>query len=163
MDGFLVLALRFIGLLGLWLLLSGRFDLLHVSLGVISAAVVAVEAKTDVLPHDKIPLLLFLRRGFRLVVYLFWLALEILKANFYVLTLVFSSRMKSVINPSIVKFSTSLEGEFARYVFATSITLTPGTVTVRIIGDELVVHAISDKAAEGLTDVMQKKIAWVFE
>lgn len=154
---------RFLSLLALWLLLSGRFDLLHVGLGVVSAAVVALAAHSEVLADEKPSLRVVFQRAYRLLWYSAWLVLEIVKANVYVLSLAFSQRVTDVINPRIFTFKTTLDLDFAKYLFATSITLTPGTVTIRIIGDEVVIHAISDKAAVGLPTVMQEKLEWVFE
>jgi multicomponent Na+:H+ antiporter subunit E len=71
-------------------------------------------------------------------------------------------------DPHIFTFRTSLESEFARFVFANSITLTPGTVTIRIYKDIFFIHAISKKAAGDLAEKttmseMEKRVAWVFE
>ena len=63
---------------------------------------------------------------------------------------------------------TSLKGDFAKFVLANSITLTPGTVTIRIYKDNFIIHAISKKAAgdlEGTKSMseMERRVAWVFE
>jgi multicomponent Na+:H+ antiporter subunit E len=63
----------------------------------------------------------------------------------------------------MVRFRTSLQSEFARYVFANSITLTPGTVTLSVDGDKFVVHAISKKVADELPGEMEKRVAKIFD
>ena len=65
--------------------------------------------------------------------------------------------------PQMVRFRTSLRSEFARYVFANSITLTPGTVTLSVEGDKFVVHAISQKVADELPGEMEKRLAKIFD
>ena len=46
------------------------------------------------------------------------------------------------IRPGIVKIKTTLRSEFAKTLLANSITMTPGTITVDIIGDEMYIHWI---------------------
>ena len=68
--------------------------------------------------------------------------------------------------PQIVCFKTVLRTDFARFVLANSITLTPGTVTVRIQDDTFYVHAITVHAAGDLAPgpgAMERWVAWVFE
>ena len=65
----------------------------------------------------------------RFLLYLPWLAYQILASNIYVAYLVLHPRMP--IDPSLVEFETSLQSERALVLLAQSITLTPGTVTVR--------------------------------
>jgi len=47
------------------------------------------------------------------------------------------------IRPGIVKVRTSLKSDMAKTFLANSITLTPGTLTVDIIGDHLYIHWIN--------------------
>ena len=150
----------FLILSGFWVLLSGKFDAFHLSLGFICCLLVSY------LSHD----LLFDRakRGrncsipVRFFFYLPWLILEIVRANFHVARLALSPRLKEEIDPKIVTFKTRLKSELARVTLANSITLTPGTITVKVLGDEFHVHAISRKTAEGLPGGMEKRIAKVF-
>ncbi|MBR0069480.1 MAG: Na+/H+ antiporter subunit E, partial [Synergistaceae bacterium] len=58
------------------------------------------------------------------------------------------------VEPCIVKFNTKLKTEPARIALANSITLTPGTITVSLEGDELLVHALSREMADGLEGSM---------
>jgi multicomponent Na+:H+ antiporter subunit E len=51
------------------------------------------------------------------------------------------------INPALVKVKTRCESDLAKTVFANSITLTPGTVTVEVEGDKLLVHALFEESA----------------
>ena len=67
------------------------------------------------------------------------------------------------VEPSIVKFHTRLKSDFALFLLANSITLTPGTITVKVLGDEFYIHSISKASAKGLDGRMEEFIAWIFE
>jgi len=76
------------------------------------------------------------------------LIVEIIKANIAVMRLVFTDR--DVVVPKLASFKTKLSNPAARVVFADSITLTPGTITVHIQGDEFLVHCLDESMEEGL-------------
>jgi len=54
--------------------------------------------------------------------------------------------------PQLVRFSSGLREERHRVVLADSITLTPGTITCQLAGDDFVVHCLDKSLAEGLSD-----------
>ncbi len=64
--------------------------------------------------------------------------------------LLFSERNE--IEPVLVHFRTTLRTRAARVLLANSITLTPGTITVSLEGDELSVHCLDKSLAQGLAD-----------
>ena len=71
--------------------------------------------------------------------------------------------MHELLAPRMVEFETKLEKELSKFGLANSITLTPGTVTVRVEGNRFLVHALSDKAARNLPGAMERRIANIFE
>ncbi len=159
----------FILLYALWLLLSGKFDLFHLSLGALSCALVArLSADLLFLDKDKGLGKRLIEAG-RFFSYFTWLLWQIVIANFHVIGLALSGRrMRSELAPHIFSFKTILRDDFSRFVLANSITLTPGTVTIRIHGDTIFVHAISKEAAGELADhesisEMERRVAMVFE
>ncbi len=79
-------------------------------------------------------------RYFWFLVYLGIFIWECIKANFDVAYRVLHPAMP--IKPGIVKVKTTLKSDFARTLLANSITMTPGTITVDIIGDEFYIHWI---------------------
>ncbi|MBQ7169514.1 MAG: Na+/H+ antiporter subunit E [Synergistaceae bacterium] len=83
-----------------------------------------------------------------IVLYVIVLLVEIVRANFSITRLVLSPRIE--VEPCLVKFRTPLKTEAARVALANSITLTPGTITVSLDGDNLLVHALNRKLADGL-------------
>ncbi len=76
------------------------------------------------------------------------LLIEIIRANFSIIKLVLAPQIE--VEPCLVKFKTPLRTEAARVALANSITLTPGTITVSLEGDELLVHALNRDFAQGL-------------
>ena len=75
---------------------------------------------------------------------------EIIKANLAVCYLILTRR--EVTEPVLVKVHTNLKTETARVILANSITLTPGTITVSLAGQELLVHCLDKSLAEGMED-----------
>lgn len=161
--------LTFIILFVAWVLLSGKFDLFHLSMGGISCLLVSLLSQDLLFTERQKGLGPRLAEAVRFVPYCFWLLYQIVLANFHVIGLAISPRLRErELDPYIFTFKTKLTSEFARFVLANSITLTPGTVTVRIQDDVFYVHAISRKAAGDFVEAetmseMERRVAWVFE
>lgn len=150
-------------LFGLWCVLSGQFDAFHLGLGALACLMITAFSKRLLFQDEKISLTSRMAEGWRFIFYLFWLLKEIVLANLHVLYLACHPRMQEVVDPKIIRFTTLLKKDFSRFVFANSITITPGTVTVQVNGNEFVVHAISHKMASGLPGEMEERIQRVFE
>ena len=91
--------------------------------------------------------LLIQRSGYFLL-YLGNLLIEIVRANVSVCHVVLSDRDE--IHPVMVSFHTTLKSGLARVILTNSITLTPGTITVSLQGDEVIVHCLDRSLAEGM-------------
>jgi len=129
----------------LWLLLSGFFKTLLISLGLASViAVVWIAHRMDVIDHEGHPIHLTLRA----LLYWPWLIVEIIKANIDVARAIVRRRMP--VNPSVIEVKATQETELGQVIYANSITLTPGTVTIDIDKDIMIVHALTRNAAEAL-------------
>jgi multicomponent Na+:H+ antiporter subunit E len=148
----------FVSLFVFWLVFSGHFDALHISLGLICSATVATLSYDLLLPEP-----LSSSAGiiaWRFLLYTPWLLWEIIVANFHVLYLVLQP---SHLRPQTVRFKTGLKSDFAKVTLANSITLTPGTITMNVDNDEFYIHAISDKAALGVIESdMEQRVGYVF-
>jgi multicomponent Na+:H+ antiporter subunit E len=152
----------FIILFGFWILLSGRFDLFHLSLGIISCALVSFLSRdllfTGKINRNHISQLL------RLLKYLPWLFYQIVLANLYVAYLALHPKSAQKIDPHIVRFKGKLKTDMAVTTFANSITLTPGTITLLVKDDFFYVHAISKKVADDLlTGEMEDRVAEIYQ
>ena len=150
----------FLIMFGFWIMLSGKFDLFHLALGVLSSALVSfLSADLLMFKEGKNRLV----TGVRFLMYLPWLLYQIVLSTLHVTFLALHPRMKDQIDPTIVTFKTKLKTNIAKVALANSITLTPGTITVRIEDQVFYVHAISRKAAAGLPGEMEDRLARVFE
>lgn len=145
----------------LWMIWSGVFDAWHLSLGVISCALVTY------MSHD----LLFQREKFqkkditetiRFIKYIPWLIYQIILANIHVAKVVLHPKMNDLIDPHIIKFKTKLKRDMSLVTFANSITLTPGTITILIREGEFFVHALDMKVAGDLPGEMEERVAHIF-
>ena len=129
-----------------WLLMSGIMEPFLLVLGVLScAAVVAIAMRMDVVDHEAVPVHLTAALTF----YWPWLVWEIAKANIDVTRRVLFPAVG--ISPTMLRFKASQKTDLGRVIFANSITLTPGTITIDIEEDgHFRVHAISREGVVGL-------------
>ncbi len=94
----------------------------------------------------------------------FW---EMLKANFDVAYRVVHPKMP--IKPGIVQIKTNLKSDVAKLILGNSITLTPGTLTIEIVKDNLLIHWINvktediDKATEIIGKRFEKYLKVIFK
>lgn len=150
----------FIIMFGFWMVLSGKFDPFHLSLGVLSSLIVSM-LSAGLLFEDPGKNGRF-KEALRFARYTGWLLYQIVLANLYVAFLALHPRMKEMLDPTIVTFKSKLKSNLSRVAMANSITLTPGTITVRMEGDVFYVHSLNRKTAEGLPGEMEARIAKVF-
>ncbi|MFQ5442463.1 MAG: Na+/H+ antiporter subunit E [Thermodesulfobacteriota bacterium] len=142
-----------------WILLSGHFTFILLLSGVVSSLLVAYWSH-DLL-FGKVNLSWSASMVFRLIVYIPWLLWQIILANFDLVYRTLHPGMP--INPRLIEFDTSLDTDAGVAILANSITLTPGTVTIKAGGDgKFLVHAIADAPAESLLEGdMQRRVEWV--
>lgn len=155
--------LCFVVLFAVWIVLSGAFDLFHLGLGVLSAGAVTFLSSDLLMADRKRRLWSRIIEAYRFMGYLCWLLVQIVLANLHLLRLALTPAGIREVEPEVVRFKCGLKSEFARYILANSITLTPGTVTIRVDGDEFWVHAISKVSARSLSGEIETRIARVFE
>ena len=80
---------------------------------------------------------------FKLPIYFIWLLIEVIKANIVVCKIILSPKIK--VNQNMIDVSLEPNTEVGQVMFANSITLTPGTVTVDTGSKSLVVHSLDLK------------------
>ena len=141
MGRFLILVLA---LAALWLLLSGYFDKpLLLGFGAASsvfAAWLAMRAK--VLDDDS--LLGGVFPG--IIGYMLWLTGEVGKANLIVIRQALAIEPK--LSPTMFTVSNPPRTALGKVIFANSITLTPGTVTVVMNEEDILVHSLTEELAD---------------
>ncbi len=151
-------ALTFLICFATWIILSGKFDIFHLSLGIISCTIVARLSDTILISWRGLANLPRQWLGF--ILYIPWLLYQIFLANLHVLYLSFHPRMLDLIDPKIIRFKSRLKKPMSLFIFANSITLTPGTITVFVsITGEYAVHAIDEASGLALPGEMEERVA----
>ncbi|PTN37295.1 hypothetical protein C6366_06515 [Desulfonatronum sp. SC1] len=157
------LILQILLLSAIWLILSGRTDVIYLFWGAISVAfVIWLSGRLNSIPLAKdepcgstriiIP---------RLIVYLFWLVWQIIKSGVYVAYVVLHPKMP--IEPMIVRFTSKQPNVLARVILGNSITLTPGTLTLDIDDNLFTVHALTRDTEEDLVSGdMEARVARLY-
>ncbi|MEQ1782057.1 MAG: Na+/H+ antiporter subunit E [Hyphomonadaceae bacterium] len=144
-----------LALAAFWFALSGQTSPFFIGLGVVSVLLTLwLAARLRIMGRDASPY----HRLPQMLVYLPWLIVEVVKANVAVIARVLGPR--HTIDPAVVRMRTSARTDLGRALFANSITLTPGTVTIGVEGDKVMVHAlVRDKASVASFEPMDRRVA----
>lgn len=151
----------FLTMLAFWVLLSGMFDAFHFTLGVISCLLVTLFSHELLFYGDRKSS--WVKGTLGVVLYFPWLFWQIVLANLQVAYIVLHPRMHDLIDPRLIRFKTFLKRPISKVTFAQSITLTPGTITVNIHGDEFTVYALTCSAADSLPGEMERRVGRALE
>ncbi len=128
-----------------WLVLSGHYTIITVPAGILSVlGVVALSRRMGVADEEGHPIHLLPRA----ITYWPWLALEIAKSTWDVTKIILHPKLP--ITPTLIRLKASQRSAVGIATYANSITLTPGTITARVSGNEFLVHAITRSGAEDL-------------
>jgi multicomponent Na+:H+ antiporter subunit E len=144
-------------LYGFWLLLSGHYTPLLLTLGALSCAlVVYIARRMDVVDEEGLPLHI----GARFIVYLPWILKEAFLANIALARIVLDPKLP--IDPKLGRYPLPLRTDLGRVIYGNSVTLTPGTVTTAIEGDTIEVHVLTGKGfGTDADDPMIRRVTWV--
>mgnify|MGYP005677024259 FL=1 len=147
--------LLFVILFILWLLMSGHYSILLISLGITSCAFcVYVAKRANIIDNEGLPLFFFPR----ILNYLLWLFKEIFNSNIATAKVIITDK----IDPEIFTIKVSQNSDVGKATYANSITLTPGTVTTQIDKNTFEVHALnSDFGDDVRNGEMDKKVSWL--
>lgn len=159
--------LQFVILFAFWLILSGHYDAVHISIGAVAAGLVTLLTNDlfhFALSHGErveVRSRLVLLQLWRFVAYLPWLLSRIVMANVQVAYLVLHPKMP--IDPGLLVFRTRMKKSIAQVTLANSITLTPGTITTSLENGRYIIHTLQRPLAGELEDAtMQNKVATVY-
>jgi len=133
-------------LAGIWLLLSGHYTPLILAFGAGSVLLVVwLARRMDVIDHEGHPVHL----TWQAPLYWLWLGWQIVISNLAVARIIVSPRM--AIDPKMIEVDAPQANDLGRVTYANAITLTPGTVSVRMLpSGRILVHALTTAAAEDL-------------
>jgi len=134
-----------------WFVLSGHTELLLILLGIASSILtVFLSHRMNIIDQESYPFHL----GRRLFRYYIFLAKEILIANIDVVKRIL--KPGSTISPQVFEIPAEQKSDLGKVIYANSITLTPGTVTLELTGNKVKVHSLSK---EGAMDLQTGRIA----
>ena len=138
-----------------WLLWSGLYKPLLLALGVFSCAlVVYVAVRMRLFSYE----IVTPRMGWRILGFWAWLAREIARSSLQVSRAVLSPRLP--ISPTVVELDANSRHPVDLAILGNSITLTPGTLTLRIRDGKLIVHALNREGADDiLGGEMNRRVA----
>lgn len=135
----------FIVLAALWLLNSGLYNGLLLSLGLVSIWFsIWLSLRMGIIDDESQPLHL----SRKLPGYYLWLAKKIIQSNIDVLLLIW--RGPGAISPCVATLPCEQRSEISKVIYANSITLTPGTVAMDLGDDTVLVHSLTTAAIEEL-------------
>ncbi len=131
-------------LLGLWLLLSTHFEPLMIAFGVVSVIVsLFVSKRLGVIDKTGYPFLFILK----ILKYNLWLMYQICLSNIDVSMRILGFKP---IQSRLIRIPFTYTDDLSKVIYANSITLTPGSASILIEDNELIVHTVSDESAEDL-------------
>jgi multicomponent Na+:H+ antiporter subunit E len=146
---------KFAAFFVIWLVLCGSSRLIDLALGVVVALVVAWLNPVD--PASAFRNL----RWLSILGYLPWLFVRILSSGIHVSRLILDPSLP--IAPKLIHYRTELLSDGEIVLLGNSVTLTPGTITVEVNSNELIVHTIDDAASQDLIERrFEQKITHVF-
>lgn len=135
--------------LAAWIIFNGALTLEILIFGIVIAALVFV-FMCKFMDYSLKKELYVYKKSISFLAYCFILIREIVKANLAIIPRILT--VEEEMEPIIVKFRTKLKTDFTRMLLANSITLTPGTITIELEGDEYTIHCLDTSLAEGLED-----------
>lgn len=148
-----------------WVLLTGSLDPQELGTGLAVSILVAILSRGEPFSASTLGFLHPKRLAYALF-YIPYLFIAIVRSNIDVAWRVISPTLP--IHPGIVKVKTRLKNPLGRLFLTSSITLTPGTLTVDILGDDLYIHWIDvrsqdiDAATQEIVSGFEKYLEVIF-
>ncbi len=128
-----------------WFMLSGHTETLLIVFGILSTLLsIYLSHRMNIIDHESYPFHL----SVRLLRYYVYLGKEIIVANIDVFKRILKPGQS--ISPNIITLPVGKRNDLSKVIYANSITLTPGTVTLDLSADEMKIHALSKEGAEDL-------------
>ena len=126
-------------MVALWLMLSGIYKPMLIGFGIVSVALVMVIVRRmDQVDGDHVRISI---KPIQFFFYVLWLFKEIAKSNWRVTKIVLARTMP--IRQNLFEVPYSQTSDLGQVIFANSITLTPGTLTIETETGDFLIHALS--------------------
>ncbi len=136
-------AITALTLAGTWVLWSWHFEPLIIAVGVISILLTTtLVSRLHVLDAEGMPFEI----NFRLLAFLPWLVWQVILANIQVARIILKPKMG--LRPHLIRVPAPQRTALGRVMFANTITITPGTISLDVRDDVILVHALTDDMAD---------------
>lgn len=137
-----------------WILLSGYFEPLLLGLGLASVVLtIFLVKRMNIIDHESYPLHL----SSQFPAFLGYIFRAILNANIDVIKRIMTLGGKSI-SPQLIEIPVPQKTDLGRVIYANAITLIPGTVSVELTKDKVIVHALTKEAADNLSTGSMAKV-----
>ena len=136
-----------------WSVLSENIKGQTLSIGIVISLLVVILNKELIFSNRQLN---FRKNFVRWISYAILLIKEILVSNFNVAKIVLSPQI--VISPEVVTIKTKIKSDFHKTIFANSITLTPGTLTISMDKDKVIIHCLKEEFKRGVNNSDFEKI-----
>ncbi|MCB2288327.1 Na+/H+ antiporter subunit E [Clostridium sp. CS001] len=136
-----------------WIVLSENVKAQTLCIGIIISLLVTILNKSSMCKNRQLN---FRKNILNWMFYIIMLIKEVLVSNLNVAKIVLNREIS--IAPQIVTIKTKIKSDFHKTIFANTITLTPGTLTISVDGDRIAVHCLNGEFAMGLTNSDFEKI-----
>lgn len=120
----------------IWLIFTASIEPFSLLAGAVGSVLVGSLTYDEFIASHEASLNSFMPKPLMLILYLFLLLYTLYASSFVLLGAVFHNR----INPRIIHFRTRIKSDLGRMVLSNSITFTPGTITIDLNDDHLIVH-----------------------
>jgi multicomponent Na+:H+ antiporter subunit E len=140
----------FVSLMAFYVVLSGQVTSGFLMTGgaVCCAAITMFCRRLGIVDDEGIPY----RFWWQTILYAPYLIKEVVKSNIDAMKIVWRPGPLKIA-PQMVKVPHSCKTSYALVAYANSITMTPGTVTMEVGDDELLVHCLTKEFADGVCDI----------
>ncbi len=129
-----------------WLALSGHYTALMLCLGTICCIWVGmISRRMDIVDLEGHQIRLV---SLRIIPYYIWLTKEIIVSSVIVVRMILSPKIK--LNPVVERLPAEGMSDMEKVIYANSITLTPGTLTLEVADSWLEVHTIRSDLLDSL-------------
>ena len=143
----------------IYLVIAGTFNIQEIIVGLILSLIIGL-LFVKIIPFE----IKYLNpvRLFWFIVYIPFFIWEMIKANFQIAAIVINPALP--IKPGIVEGETSLKSPLGRLMLTSSITLTPGTLSVDIDDEEVSIHCVVvNESADEIIAKFEKYIKRITE
>ena len=147
----------FISLMAVWLLWSGHYTADLIVYGALSCLlIVIIASRMGIADAEGHPIGMLLRA----IAYVPWITWAIIRSNLAIAAIILKPGLP--ISPRLIKVKAGQRSAVGRVIYANSITLTPGTVSLDMYGDVITVHALEASSAQDLeTGSMDRRVCRV--